>query len=165
MKLNELNIELSRKLAEIKEVIESDTLKDIIGVEAVNHFKESFTNEGFTNESLTRWEEVKRRTPSSPWYGHSGQLGGFTQARTLAKILHGETGELQNSIRYIPILNGVRIVNSAPYAAVHQFGLPAKIYSKKEFKMPARPFMGKSVELQRKITEKIEKEIIKIIKK
>ena len=165
MKLQEFNIEFSQKMAELKEMLASDALKTIIGVEAVNHFKESFANEGFTSDKLEKWKEVQRRNPESPWYGHSGQLSAFSQSRTLAKILSGETGELQNSIRYVSITNGVRIVNATPYAAVHQFGLPAKVYGKKEFVMPARPFMGASPILQKNIQEKIEREINKILKK
>ena len=32
-------------------------------------FKRNFELEGFQNGSLSKWKEVKRRDPSSPWYG------------------------------------------------------------------------------------------------
>jgi hypothetical protein len=32
-----------------------------MGVEAVNHFKESFTKQGFTDKVLDKWLEVQRR--------------------------------------------------------------------------------------------------------
>jgi phage gpG-like protein len=164
MDINDFSRLFSEKMEQIKEFVRSDDIKDIIGTEAVNHFKESFQNEGFTDETLNPWADVKRRDPNSEWYGHSGQTGKRSKARTSAKILTGETRELQNAISYKPIDNGVRITNDKPYAAVHQFGKMAKIYGKKEFQMTARPFMGKSVVLVRKINDKIKREFIRILK-
>lgn len=153
------------KLRELQQFTEGNDIKDILGVEAVNHFKESFDNEGFTDEVINPWKEVERRKPDSPWYGHSGQTGKFSPERTQAKILTGETGELRNAITYKYLSNGVRVANEKPYAAVHQYGLPAKIYGKKPFKMPARPFIGKSKALIRKIETKIKRELIRILAK
>ena len=153
----------SAKMDEIKRFCASNDIKDVLGTEAVNHYKESFANEGFTDETLNPWKEVERRIPESEWYGHSGQTGKKSPARTKAKILTGETRELQNAITYKPIENGVRITNDKPYAAVHQFGKKAKIYGKKEFQMTARPFIGKSVLLVKNINDKIKREFINIL--
>lgn len=153
------------KMKQLQEWIDGEDIKDILGVEAVNHFKESFDNEGFKDgESITKWQDVKRRDTDSPWYGHSGQMGKFSQARTIAKILSGETGELKNAISYVKIDNGVRISNPKPYAKVHQEGLQAKIYGKKVFQMPARPFMGHSAMLKKNIEDKIVREIKRRLK-
>lgn len=165
MKIEEFARLFPQKLKEITDFTQSDDIKDIVGVEAVNHFKESFANEGFTDETLNPWKDVKRRDPSSAWYGHSGQTGKFSPARTTAKILSGETKELQNSLTYTRINNGARITSDKPYASVHQFGGMAKIYGKKPFHMTPRPFVGKSAVLVRNINEKIKREITKIIKK
>lgn len=153
------------KIRELERFAQGNDIKDILGVEAVNHFKESFDNEGFTDEVINPWKEVERRKPDSPWYGHSGQTGKFSQERTQANILTGETGELRNAIQYKYLSNGVRVVNEKPYAAVHQYGLSAKIYGKKPFKMPARPFIGRSKALIRKINERIKQQLINILKK
>lgn len=154
-----------QKMKELKDFIEGDDIKDILGVEATNHYKESFDNEGFTDEQLVKWDDVERRDEQSAWYGHSGQTGKFSQARTTAKILSGETGELANSLSYKHTDRGVRVTSPTAYGHVHQFGKLAKIYGKKSFQMPARPFMGKSVLLKTNIENKIKREIIKIMTK
>lgn len=153
------------KRRELEELMRSTKLKDIVGTEAVGHYKESFDNEGFTDETLNPWKEVERRKPESPWHGHSGQAGKFSSERTSAPILTGETRLLKNAIRYIYLHDGVRVSNSAPYAAVHQYGLPAKVYGKKPFTMPARPFIGKSRVMKQNIEAKIKREILEILKK
>lgn len=165
MDINDFNKKFSEQMKQVQEFVQSDSIKDILGVEAVNHYKQSFANEGFTNDKLEKWKDVERRDPESPWYGHSGQTGKFSQSRTMSKILSGETKELQNSISYVRIDNGVRVTNATPYASVHQYGEQAKIYGKKVFQMPARPFIGRSIVLKRNIEEKIVREIKKILKK
>ena len=152
------------KMQKIKEFTNGDAIKDIIGIEAVNHYKESFQNEGFTDETLNPWKDVQRRNPSSRWYGHSGQTGKFSQARTTAKILSGETRELQNAITYRHIPGGVRVSNDKPYASVHNYGGRAKIYGKKEFQMPKRQFIGRSAVMISKINDKIKRRMIDILK-
>lgn len=152
------------RIEKIKQFTQGNDIKDIIGTEAVNHYKESFQNEGFTDETLNPWKDVKRRDPKSPWYGHSGQTGKFSAARTTAKVLTGETRELQNSITYERIPGGARIKSDKPYAAVHQFGGLAKIYGKKSFNMTPRPFIGKSAVMVRKINDKIKKEFARLLK-
>lgn len=163
MKIEDFARKFPHKIAELKQFASGEDVKDIVGVEAVNHFKDSFRNEGFTDETLNPWKDVKRRDPASPWYGHSGQTGRFSAERTTAKILTGETRELQNSITYTRIPGGARIRSDKPYAAVHQFGGMAKIYGKKQFNMTPRPFIGKSAVLNNKIKEKIKREFKRIL--
>lgn len=164
MDLSTFAQQFPQKMEEFTRYIEGDEIRDMFGIEAVNHFKQSFLNEGFTDETLEKWDEVERRKPESLWYGHSGQTGKFSQARTTAKILSGETRELANAISYVRTPEGARITNDKPYASVHQFGLPAKIYGKKSFVMKPRPFFGKSVILVNKIQDNIRRRFIDIIK-
>jgi phage virion morphogenesis protein len=152
---------IAGKINAVREFVEGEEIKDITGTGAVNHYKESFSNEGFTDETVEKWADVKRRDPGSPWYGHSGQTGKVSGSRKVSKILTGETRELRESISYQPTPDGVRVVNDTPYAAVHQFGLQARIYGKKVFTMIARPFMGPSRKLEENIENKIKTEIIK----
>jgi phage gpG-like protein len=49
------------------------------------------------------------------------------------------------------------------YAAVHQFGLGAKVFGKKAFTMTARPFMGKSKQLEEKIYAEINRDLDRIL--
>lgn len=163
MDMQDYNRVFQQQMQEIQEFVQGDDIKDIAGVEAVNHFQGSFDNEGFTDEKLVKWDDVERRDTKSPWYGHSGQTGKFSQARTTAKILRGETSELRNSIDYKYTDKGVRVTSPTPYGRVHQFGMMAKIYGKKAFQMIARPFMGKSKVLKANIEDKIKRELIKIL--
>ncbi|MFV0341019.1 MAG: phage virion morphogenesis protein [Parachlamydiaceae bacterium] len=165
MDINEYNRLFKAKMQEIKAFVEGDDIKDILGVEAVNHFQGSFDNEGFTDKTTEPWQDVKRRDDKSEWYGHSGQTGKFSQARTTAKILTGETRELRNSIFYVHTDSGVKVTSPTAYGRVHQFGLLAKVYGGKSFQMTPRPFMGKSVLLKNNIEDKIKREFIKILKK
>jgi phage gpG-like protein len=164
MDISTLEREFADKMKKVKDFVEGEDIKDILGTEAVAHFKDSFRNEGFEDTGVVKWKDVRRRDPQSPWYGHSGQTGKFSEERTITTILTGETRELQESISYQKIPFGVRVTNDTPYARVHQFGLGAKIYGKKAFTMPARPFMGKSEKLKGKIENRIEQEIKKILK-
>lgn len=165
MNLREFSRLFPDKMKQLKDFVEGDDIKDIIGTEAVNHFNESFANEGFTDDTLEPWEDVERRDPDSPWYGHSSQNGGrFSPARAAAKILSGETGLLAKSNYFIKTVNGVKILNDAPYAAVHQYGGQAFVYRKKEFTMKARPFFGQSKKLVENINNKIKSQIINIVK-
>lgn len=164
MDIEDFSKKFGEKMQELCDFVESDDLKDILGTEAINHFQSSFDNEGFTDSSVEKWKDVKRKDKDSKWYGHSGQTGKYSPARASAKILTGETKELRNAFEYDSISEGVRVKNTKPYAAVHQFGLPAKIYGKKVFQMPARPFVGNSTALVRKINAKISRKLHQIIK-
>lgn len=164
MDLKTFNSQFSDKMNELNKFVQSDDIKDIMGAEAIAVFQENFAEEGFIGDNgVKKWDDVKRRDPASDWYGHSGQTGKFSAARTTAKILTGETNELQNAFSYDKTATGAIIRNSAIYAAVHQFGLQAKIYGKKAFQMIARPFMGKSEKLKENIENKIVFEIKKIL--
>ncbi|WP_165043747.1 phage virion morphogenesis protein [Dysgonomonas sp. ZJ709] len=151
-----------QKMKEINDFVQGNDIKDILGREALSHFKESFTNEGFTDETLEPWQDVKRRDEDSDWYGHSS-TGRFSDARTSANILTGETSVLQKGLSYKLTDTGARITSVTGYGRVHQFGLYAKIYGKTTFQMPTRPFMGYSAVLEANIKDKIKREIINIM--
>lgn len=159
MSVNSIEDQFLQRKKQIEALLRSSDIRTIIGVEAVNHYQESFANEGFTDKNLQKWKEVKRRNSFSKWYGHSGQTGKFSTARTTAPILTGETGELMNAIRFVPTAQGVTVINAKKYARVHNFGGMAKIYGKKPFTMPKRTFMAPSTVLNEKIRAKIVREL------
>lgn len=181
MDMQEFNRQFQQQMQEVQEFVKGNDIKDIVGVESVNHFQESFDNEGFTDEKLVKWDDVARRDPDSPWYGHNGfptekrkkkikkgeteLVGNFSQARATAKILRGETSELRNSIFYKYTEKGVRVTSPTEYGRVHQFGMQSKIYGKGVFTQKKRPFMGKSKILKANIENKIKRELIKILTK
>lgn len=165
MNASELSDRIRARMDEIRTLQQRD-VPDIVGTEAVDHYKENFVKEGFTDKTTTKWKDVKRRDPESPWYGFSPEgAKHFSPTRAADKILTGDTAELQNSITYTKHDNVVTVGTDKPYAAVHQFGLPAKIFGKKPFQMPARPFVGRSVLLEQNIYNKIKSELKKIIDK
>lgn len=163
MSPDELNARIREKLDEIRRYQEQD-LPDVIGTEAVNHFKESFANEGFTDETTTKWDDVKRRDPLSQWYGFApDNKNRFSPTRAADKILTGDSKELQNSITYVKKSDRVSVFTDKVYAAVHQFGLQAKVFGKKAFTMTARPFMGRSKKLEENIHAKIKRDLERIL--
>jgi len=162
MDFNTFEQQLNEKMEEIKDFVSND-VPDIIGVEAVNYFKDSFDKEAFDGNP---WKDVERRNPASPWYGFSYLSNkSFSEARTTARILSGETGELRNAITYVKQPGAVTVLNEKPYAAVHNYGLPAKVFGKKPFIMPKRTFMAHSEKLQENIDDKIYREMTNILKK
>lgn len=163
MKLEDFARHFPDKLARLNDFVNGSDIKDLAGVEAVNHFQSSFDNEGFTDDVLQPWAEVKRRQAGSPWYGHSGQLGRYSDERTRAPILSGETRELRNAIRYVHTPYGVRILNEKPYAAVHNQGGLAYVYGKVPFNVTARTFIAPSKMLMSTISDKIKRVITTII--
>lgn len=61
----------------VRDYLEGEGVKMDIGRIAIEHTEENFRLEGYVDEVLNPWREVKRSYPSSE--------------RTRAKILHGET--------------------------------------------------------------------------
>lgn len=140
----------------------TDSLPDIAGVEAVQHFQDNFEKEGFTDNGTSPWPEVERRKPESPWYGFQYGSKGPSSTRAADKILK-DSGELQDSIDYEKKQGEAVIYSDKPYAAVHNEGQEAKIFGKKSFTMPKRQFIGHSEELDGKVIDIIKEEIEKII--
>lgn len=122
-----------------------------IAAVSVEHFKENFDKEGFVDNSLTKWEEVKRR--------QSDKVKGASSTR---RILTGKTGNLGRSIQYSIGRGTILIHSDLPYAEVHNEGLRAG--RGKGFTMPKRQFIGDSKELEDKIKSIIEQELDKILK-
>jgi len=166
-----------QKLERLRRYFE-DEVQQRIGVESVNHFKESFENQGFTDRSLQKWEEVERRKPESPWYGFkykgTAQRPGrrsrgrgytnYSPAATKRPILSGETQNLMSGIRWRANGRSVEVTASTPYAQVINEGGTIKVFGKGTAKMPQRQFMGKSSALNKKIEQKIIKDLKRIMR-
>lgn len=137
----------------------------VVAEEAVDHFKESFRKEGFTDETLQKWPDVKRRDDKSEWYGFQpGNKKNFSSSRAVANILT-DKGDLGDAITWRKEPGKVIVSNDKPYARVHNYGGTAKIFGKKSFTMKQRRFMGPSKALTIKINDKITREITNILKK
>lgn len=119
-------------MAKINEVPDFEAMLELVGrasraasVIALNHFKNSFKNEGFTDVGLVKWQE--RKNDKRP--------GGAVLV---------STANLRDSIQD-PLVETykVTIVNTAPYAKIHNEGGTIKTkYA--TIVMPQRQFMGDS---------------------
>lgn len=153
-------------------------VKTIMGVEAVNHFKKSFLDQGFTDTNLEKWQEVKRRDPASTWRGFqygssapkpkakrkSGSQTNFSPAAETRKILSGPSGQLKDGITYERTAKGVRVYASTVYSKLQNEGGPMKVFGRGGKTMPKRQFMGKSEVLRNRIRSIILKDLQNILK-
>jgi phage gpG-like protein len=139
----------------------------IIGKTAADFFKESFHNEGFTNNGLQPWKEVKRRINPVD----------SSNAGATRKILTGETGNLGRSIDYKVGTGKVVIFSDVKYAKIHNQGgrisgtFTVREYTRKNGQkvrshsrtvnttIPQRRFMGHSRELRDLILSELKRKI------
>lgn len=184
--LNNLPGDLRHYLEAISQAIGRD-LPIVIGKTATDHFRENFRAGGFVNNGLHKWTDVKRRDPKSGWYGfeYKGEkrtalrltrdrktgktkrsarqkLLNFSSTATIRAPLSSKRMELYNSLRYYCRHNEAIIATDKPYAQVQNEGGPIKVFGKHPARITARPFMGRSRELDDKVGGEINKRIHKI---
>lgn len=117
-------------------------LVESAGVLAVNHFTKSFSDGGFTDESLQRWQPRKRAE------------------RGKSRAILVKSGRLRRSLRSRRLGNlAVKIMTDVPYASIHNNG--ERSGRGRGFKMPKRQFIGYSGKLNRKIIAFLDKNIKK----
>lgn len=137
---------------ELEQYINEDT-PEIMGNLAVAHFKEGFQTgtEGFTDETLEKWDNVKRRL-----YPKDKKAGAFRA------ILTGETGDLGASISYKRESAQATVYSDKPYAEAHNEGT-TNAGRKHNVTIPKRQFIGDSKVLNDKILHEITSDISRII--
>lgn len=165
-------------------------LPRIAGKMAVDEFRGNFYRQGFRNNGITRWKDVKRRDKNSPWYGfqYKGEKRTFVRfvrdrrtgktrrsktqkklnysaAATQRDILIGPGANLMNSISVQHILYDRLVVvgSDLPYAGVHNEGGYIKVFGKATKKLPKRQFIGESAELMSDLQKKYLADIDKIV--
>ncbi|WP_291587804.1 phage virion morphogenesis protein [Bacteroides sp.] len=172
---------------EIKRYV-STNLPRTAGKMAVDEFRENFHRQGFRNNGLHRWPDVKRRDPSSPWYGFQYKGEHRTSVRIVRDRKTGKTRRSQsqsklnfsNSATKRGILIGpgsnlmrsvtvrqataqrVAIGTDLPYAEVHNEGGYIRVFGKAKVKVPKRQFIGESRELMQAIEKKFLREVDRI---
>lgn len=155
---DELTIALNELHNRIKQAISHDVPR-VAGKVAVDFFKQSFHNEGFTDATLQKWPEVKRRLDPR-----------VRGARATRKILTGDTGDLGESIAY-SVRTPSEVVLKAEayspkgfnYAPVHNFGVP-DAGRNRNVVIPKRQFMGPSKTLDRLIVAEIDRKLSNLLK-
>lgn len=144
--------QVARKIAAQRQLIKND-----IGRQSVNHFVGSFRNQGFTDETLNPWEEVKRRKQGEKAYKYAKK-----SSRTRGILV--ESGYLRRAIRVVgtpgeKVIIGTRGIK---YAKIHNEGLRGRAFGKYGFKMPQRKFVGNSSKLERQIYKNLTNRLNKI---
>lgn len=164
MSLDNKNIhgadDMIRRLKEAKEYIRED-VPEVIGTEAVKHFKKGFADEGFTDKSLEKWATRTSKVKLKDKKILTGQ---------------GSGDHLSDSIEYKTDGTTVTIYSDKLYAQVHNEGFDGeqnvkehtrkkatvKAFSRK-MKIPKRQFMGESAVLIETITAKITRDLTRIL--
>lgn len=168
--------------------VEKD-LPRIAGKMAVDEFRENFHRQGFRNNGITRWQDVKRRDKNSLWYGfqYKGEKRtsvrfvrdrktgktkrsntqrklNYSNAATKRGILIGPGANLMNSITEKERSKDKVVIGSdLPYAAVHNEGGTIKVFGKAVRKLPKRQFLGESRELMDELQKKYLADIDRIV--
>ena len=168
-----------------------DDAPRIVGTEAVNHFKKSFDDEGFTDASLEEWKPSKRTKSNSVWYGFqyqartrppsnhprrrkakgpyrarkSNPITNYSPAATKRRTLTGQTGDLKESIEYRRRGDKVIVGSNLPYAKVHNEGETIRVFGGKSVTVPKRQFIGDSIKLTAKIKHELNKDIKRFLNK
>lgn len=163
----------ARKIVEAMKKSEKAIIEmvDTMGNYAVNHFKQSFRDEGFTDESFDPWKRRKvkdsrrgRQFRYEKFAGTDEEEGKRFKVKTVDvrsvknRAILTKTGRLRRSLvakksgRY-----AVRINSNLPYANVHNEGLRSG--RGKGFVMKKRQFVGYSGRLNRKIITKLDSKI------
>ena len=139
---------------------------EIITNDAEQHFKKSFSNQGFTDEVFKPWKRLSvlksKRGKGFDTYRHAGtdeKIGktfkvnreNYVRSVKRNKILEGKTKELKNSIKKRRLNSFSSVLSSSlNYSAIHNEGLMGKAWGKYPFQMPKRQFMGSSKSLERR---------------
>jgi len=155
--------ELMATFAEHKKILKDiqafkpqlEKVVDAMGVLAANHFTRSFSNGGFTDETLIKWQPRKRTR-------YKTKRGKWVDDTNRGVLIGKGTGTLRRSIRSKRFgFLSVKILTDVPYARIHNDGLMGKAFGKHSFKMPKRQFIGYSGQLNRKLIAFIDKNIKK----
>lgn len=180
---------LERALREIERAART-TIPRAVAKMAADHFVENFRRGGFVNNGLQKWRDVKRRNPSSPWYGFeyrgdrrthyafsrdrkSGKTYksktqkrlNYSPTATSRAVLTSKRNYLINATKGRAVDGQVVISNAAPHAKIHNEGGVFKVFGKHSASMPKRQFIGESKELNNEIKQLITTTIYDIFKK
>jgi phage gpG-like protein len=136
-----------KKIEEMKPKL--NKIVDSMGIIAKNHFTKSFSDQGFTDETLQHWTQRKRNDRGR----NRGSRGILIKS-----------GRLRRSLQVRKIGSfAINISSSVPYARVHNYG--ERSGRGKGFIMPKRQFVGYSGQMNRKIIAKFDVTIKKFFNK
>jgi phage virion morphogenesis protein len=135
---------INRKIRNLKDA--KRNIPVLVSNNSKNFFLQSFRNQGFTDNSLEKWQKRDNRS-----------------RRNSGRAILVDTGALRRSIKVSQSsFNKIVITSNLPYASVHNYGLKAG--RGRGFKMPKRKFMGNSKKLNQQNIDIIKSELTKIFK-
>ena len=135
---------INRKIRNLKDA--KTKIPVLVYNNSKNFFLQSFRNQGFTDNSLEKWQKRDNRS-----------------RRNSGRAILVDTGALRRSIKVSQSsFNKIVITSNLPYASVHNYGLKAG--RGRGFKMPKRKFMGNSKKLNQQNIDIIKSELTKIFK-
>lgn len=135
---------INRKIRNLKDA--KRNIPVLVSNNSKNFFLQSFRNQGFTDNSLEKWQKRDNRS-----------------RRSSGRAILVDTGTLRRSIKVSQSsFNKIVITSNLPYASVHNYGL--KSGRGRGFKMPKRKFMGNSKKLNQQNIDIIKSELTKIFK-
>ena len=142
-----------------------DQFVDIMGVEARNHFVKSFKDQGFTDQTIEKWEPRKDEVATTGGIDFRRSRTGFIDSNATNRAILVKTGDLRRSIRIVAkTADSVTIGTDLPYAQIHNEGGKGMAFGRYEFDMPKRQFMGDSQKLIEKLKLMLQKKIKQIFR-
>lgn len=152
---------IKQKAKEVNRYIKKDAPR-IVAKMARDHAKQSFQDEGYTDETFEKWQEVKRRKEENLKRGKRGKILKNQPREQRRKILT-DTGDLQRSIQSEVISDElVEIGTDLNYAQAHNEGTTNAGRNNK-VTIPKRQFLGKSKKLETDIKNKFKADITNIL--
>lgn len=136
------NAEFRQRISKLRHFFQRDA-RVIVKNESLNHFRQSFRDEGFTDEALDPWPDISERRKAQKRRKNG----------SLPKILT-DTGDLGASLTGAVEGGDVVISSDLPYARRHNEGLAG---------MPKRQFMGPSKALTQTIKTKLDRGIGRLL--
>ena len=156
--------DMERRAKQMADFMAED-LPIIVEVEGLNHIKEAFENEGFTDTSLEKWEprkttDKRRRDITRYRTNRVGKVGGLNrmgqrnEGRPILTGFASGSNKLRNSFRARRSKEQVQFYTYKPYAKRHNEGE----------NVPERQFIGPSTALDQRIEKKINRSLQTIFK-
>lgn len=152
---------LKQKTKDVSRYIKHDAPR-IVAKMARDHAKESFQDEGYTDDTFKKWKEVKRRKEENLAKNKNGSIS-KRQPRDQRRKILTDTGDLKDSITS-EVINSelVEIGTDLKYAEPHNEGTTTAGRNNK-VTIPQRQFIGKSKKLEQAIQNKFESDLTKIL--
>lgn len=164
--------EVKNKLKTAAAYIKND-IPLVVGVEAVNHFKDNFDLEGFMDKSLTKWMPRKDKTNTRKLLNNSGELKDSIEYRVEGDTVIITTdkvyAQIQNEGGVIPVTAQMRKFFWAKHYEAAQAGDVDSadgwkyMALSKQIVIPKRPYIGASEVLSDKINTKVKKDLTRIL--